>query len=169
MNIRIAQQQDVIQIVELLNTAYRTNLGWTNEAEYIKGERIQVHQLEQLLKRKQYQLFVYETENKIQACIALDFNPMHVEIGSFAVHPKYQNQGFGKQLLVYVENLIQNEHPHLKLIMSVLNVRTELIEYYLRRGYKHMGITQEYPTEANVGVPIVPLHLVILEKSVISN
>lgn len=164
MNIRNAQRQDSAQIIKLLNTAYRTNLGWTHESDYVQGQRIQSHQLEQMLNAEQYQLFVCEAENKIVACIGLELNADYAEIGSFAVDPKLQNQGLGKKLLSHVENIVQTKHADLKLIMTVLNVRTELIEYYLRRGYRHTGITKDYPILADVGIPIVPLHLVVLEK-----
>lgn len=52
--------------------------------------------------------------------------------------------------------------------ISVLSCRTELIEFYLRRGYVLTGETEDYPIDANVGQPLFEnirvLHLMKLVR-----
>ena len=53
------------------------------------------------------------------------------------------------------------------LIMYVLDVRSELIAYYQRRGYQITGHTEPYPVNANVGQPLVPIQLIEMKKTII--
>ena len=53
------------------------------------------------------------------------------------------------------------------LIMYVLDVRSELIAYYQRRGYQITGHTAPYPVNANVGQPLVPIQLIEMKKAII--
>ncbi len=48
--------------------------------------------------------------------------------------------------------------------MYVLDVRSELIAYYERRGYVKTGNEQPYPVEANVGGRMVPIKLIEMKK-----
>jgi len=50
-NIRLAQATDIQSIVKLINTAYRSNLGWTHEHDIFLGDRINEAQLSELLAR----------------------------------------------------------------------------------------------------------------------
>jgi hypothetical protein len=50
--------------------------------------------------------------------------------------------------------------------MWVLSVRHELIAYYQRRGYVQTGVVADYPLNANVGIPVVDLHLIEMRKRV---
>ncbi|CAI3140864.1 hypothetical protein MWMV18_MWMV18_01246 [Acinetobacter calcoaceticus] len=57
------------------------------------------------------------------------------------------------------------EDPHLtNAVMYVLDVRSELIAYYERRGYVKTGNEQPYPVEANVGGRMVPIKLIEMKK-----
>ena len=49
-------------------------------------------------------------------------------------------------------------------VMWVLSVRHELIAYYERRGYLKTGVIEDYPLDANVGIPQVDLHLIEMRK-----
>lgn len=50
---------------------------------------------------------------------------------------KYANESFGSE----------------KFIMVVVSSRSELIAFYLRRGYRKTGTIQDYPLSAGVGTP----------------
>lgn len=88
------------------------------------------------------------------------------EIGSFAIALTQQNAGYGRILLDFAEDYIKQNSVVKILSMSVLNVRSELTAYYERHGYKATGAIEEYPIDADVGTPLVPLKLVLLEKTV---
>ena len=52
-------------------------------------------------------------------------------------------------------------------LIMVLDVRSELIAYYQRRGYQITGHTEPYPVNANVGQPLVPIQLIEMKKTII--
>lgn len=163
--IALAIQDDLQEIVELLNTAYRSNLGWTHEHDIITGDRIRQVQLQHQLEQSNFKLFVLKVDHQLVGCIGLTHQDEAVEIGSFAIQPEKQNLGYGAVLLKFVEQYVADMQLGLDLIMSVLNIRHELIAYYQRKGYQQTGETFPYPLDAHVGVPKVPVHLLILKKT----
>ena len=163
-NIRLASKADVQQLTILINTAYRTLDGWTTAAGMIQGDRIQEKQLYDLLNLENFQLFVLEIDNKLLGCIGVSLGQQVAEIESFAVAPAEQNSGYGKQLLDFAESHIFEIFKKKVIQMSVLNVRIELLAYYQRRGYQLTEKIEAYPLGQNVGEPLIPLHLLILEK-----
>ena len=48
----------------------------------------------------------------------------------------------------------------------ILNVRKELLAYYVRYGYHDTHQTASYLFSANVGQPLIHLHLVLLSKQI---
>jgi len=98
------------------------------------------------------------------ACIGLSLDHNSVEIGTFAIDSSVQNLGYGKQMLNYVAQSCSEVRD---LIMYVLDVRSELIAYYQRRGYQITGHTEPYPVNANVGQPLVPIQLIEMKKTII--
>ena len=102
------------------------------------------------------------------ACIGLSLDHNSVEIGTFAIDSSVQNLGFGKEILAYAEQYIVQNHPSVSyFLMYVLDVRSELIAYYQRRGYQITGHTEPYPVNANVGQPLVPIQLIEMKKTII--
>jgi ribosomal protein S18 acetylase RimI-like enzyme len=165
-NIRLAQTQDVDALIQLMNTAYRSNVGWTHEQHIVAGERINQLQIQHMLESQNIQLYVLVHHQQLIACIGLTFMHNEVEIGSFAVAPNLQNSGYGKVLLEYAEQMIRQHSKIKTLSMSVLSVRHELIAYYERRGYVKTGRHFDYPINANVGIPLCELNLIELQKAV---
>jgi ribosomal protein S18 acetylase RimI-like enzyme len=173
LEFRTAQISDIQKLVDLINSAYRQHQGnsWTSEVEIVTGDRINVEQLLQTLADDHFKLFVVEYAKETVACIGLTFHSSEVEIGTFCITPRIQNQGIGKQVLDFAESYIGDnlllEYPDLKhFVMWVLSVRHELIAYYQRRGYQQTGRIEDYPLHANVGIPTVNLHLVEMKKDI---
>ena len=170
LNIRNAKIDDVAQLVELINVAYRAQSeSWTTEKAFIDGTRITNKQLSEDLSRSNFKLFVGENEQGLLvACIGLSFDHNSVEIGTFAIDPTIQNLGYGREMLNYVEAYVAQSCSEVRdLIMYVLDVRSELIAYYQRRGYQITGHTEPYPVNANVGQPLVPIQLIEMKKTII--
>ncbi|WP_198079277.1 GNAT family N-acetyltransferase [Acinetobacter calcoaceticus] len=168
LNFRLAQFDDIPQLVDLINKSYREQQGrsWTTELEFVKGQRITEHQLEEQLQLSNSTLLVGETNSsKIVACIGLTFENNQVEVGTFCTDPHVQNMRVGRSVLEYAEQYALKQAPYLvNAVMHVLDVRSELIAYYERRGYAKTGNEQPYPVEANVGVPTVPIKLIEMKK-----
>ncbi|ENW81393.1 hypothetical protein F909_02684 [Acinetobacter sp. ANC 3929] len=155
-------------MVKLINIAYRaqSERSWTTEKAYVQGDRIRKFQLEEGLQQPNFELLLGELDNqKIVACIGLSLNEDYMEIGTFAVDPSIQNQGYGSEMLNYAELYIGQHYLGIRdLVMYVLDVRTELLAYYQRRGYQITGRKSEYPIDAGVGKPIVPIQLIEMKK-----
>lgn len=168
LNFRSAQFPDIPQLVVLINKSYREqqDRSWTTELDWVEGQRITEFQLEAQLQLRNSTLLIAETSaSKLIACIGLTFENNQVEIGTFCTDPQVQNMRVGRSVLEYAEQYALKEDPHLtSAVMYVLDVRSELIAYYERRGYMKTGNKQPYPVEAKVGVPRVPIKLVEMKK-----
>ncbi|CAM9284002.1 N-acetyltransferase domain-containing protein [Acinetobacter pseudolwoffii] len=141
-------------------------MAGTHEHKMVAGQRINRDQVVSLLVQSNVKLFVLENHDQIIGCIGLTEFDDSMEIGSFAIDPDQQNSGYGKQLLDFAESYILETYQKKVIRMSVLNVRTELIAYYQRRGYQLTEKIEAYPLDQNVGEPLIPLHLLILEKMI---
>ena len=143
--------------------------SWTTEKAFVDGIRITNEQLSGDLSRSNFKLFIGENEQGLLvACIELSLDHNSVEIGTFAIDSSIQNLGYGKQMLNYVEAYVAQSCSEVRdLIMYVLDVRSELIAYYQRRGYQITGHTAPYPVNANVGRPLVPIQLIEMKKAII--
>lgn len=171
LKIRKALTDDIEQLTKLINSAYRDQLSrsWTTEKSFVQGNRITIQQLERDLEQENFQLLIGESEQGLMVgCIGLTFNEDTVEIATFAIDPKVQNSGYGREMLGFAENYVPNHHPDAsQFIMYVLDVRVELISYYERRGYYRTGCIEAYPIEAEVGQPLVPIQLIEMKKAIL--
>ena len=175
LNLRFANINDFAELMLIINSAYRDQHlnSWTNESRIVSGDRIQSKQLRTLINQQtdisNTHFFVAELDlgddTKIIGCIQIDFIETDAEIGTFCIAPNWQNNGFGQQLLKLAEEYAYSVQPKLKnYSMWVLNIRRELIDFYIRKGYQITGIESEYPLEANVGKPLIDLKLIQLVK-----
>ncbi|ENW07871.1 GNAT family N-acetyltransferase [Acinetobacter beijerinckii] len=168
LNIRTAKVDDIEQLVKLINLAYRaqSDRSWTTEKSFVEGKRISAEQLSRDLNQSNFELLVGENQQgSLVGCIGLTFDHRTIEIGTFAIDPTIQNLGYGRELLDYVEAYIAQNYSKIRhLIMYVLDVRSELIAYYQRRGYEITGHTEPYPIDADVGQPLVPIQLIEMKK-----
>ena len=171
LKFRLACQNDLPFLVSLINGAYRSGgaKSWTSEVNIVAGQRIDLNQLQQALAQPDFELWLLEREqadvSEVQGCIGLTLNSESAEIGTFCVDPKAQNAGLGRKLLAFAEAYIQQNHQAIRVLeMHVLHVRTELIAFYQRCGYVQTQKVAAYPVNANVGQPLLALHLVHLQK-----
>lgn len=176
LKFRLADKRDIPSLIELINSAYRQDhdKSWTNESKIVDGDRINQLQLETLIgqqhaKLPRSHLLVAESYEQISTeiigCIGIEYQQDDVEIGTFCIAPHWQNLGYGQQVLKTAEIYALKFKPDLKsYIMWVLDIRQELIDFYLRRGYERTDLIDEYPLDAGVGEPKLELKLVALKK-----
>ncbi|CAF3838584.1 unnamed protein product [Rotaria sordida] len=105
----------------------------------------------------------------IGCCIPLqhDTEVKKTHLGMLTVRPDLQTRGYGKFIISVAENFAR-PHWHAELIeMSVLIQRTELVAYYIRRGYIDTGRRQPFsPDDSRFGIAKKnDLELCILAKS----
>lgn len=153
---RQAKAEDAVAIAALVNRAYRPSpdaAGWTHEAELVTGERTHAAQVAALLVMPDAVVLLGLQGDKIVACVLVERDGDAGYIGMLAVDPSLQGTGGGKLMLARAEDHARTAFGAERLVMVVLSSRSELIDFYLRRGYRRTGVTADYPLGANVGVP----------------
>jgi GNAT superfamily N-acetyltransferase len=79
------------------------------------------------------------------------------------VNPELQGWGIGKRLLSAAEAHAR-QVGCIAITMTVISVRSELIAWYERHGYRATGETEPFPTDPAFGLPKQPLHFIVMEK-----
>lgn len=168
-NFQLASIADAECLSALINAAYRPKNHtetWTHESALVKGARISTKQLIEILSESDSVILTADYQQQRAACVQVKKQAEHCSyIGMLAVSPALQTAGFGKQMLDYAEHYARTEFGAQKLVMSVLSARTELIAFYLRRGYRQTGEFSAYPITLGVGIPKKSgLKIEVLEK-----
>ncbi|MGD9655151.1 MAG: GNAT family N-acetyltransferase [Sulfuricurvum sp.] len=143
-----AKPNDIPTLTSLLNRSYRgesSRAGWTTEADLLSGKRIDEAGVSALLNNPDSYFFIAFQEETIVASIHAYRENNAVHFGLFAVEPTMQGSGIGKQLLAYAETESMKRWKVDTAVMEVITLRSELIEYYERRGYVRTGATIPFP------------------------
>ncbi|MHB9103197.1 MAG: GNAT family N-acetyltransferase [Sulfuricella sp.] len=165
---RTANESDATAIAELVNEAYRPELGaagWTHESELVSGNRTTPSQVAETISRPNSVILVGLKDSGIVACVHVEKEGGNSHIGMLAVKPALQGAGAGKQMLAQAERYAHEIFGSEKFIMVVVSSRSELISFYLRRGYHQTGSVISYPPLAGAGTPKhAGLKIEVLEK-----
>jgi len=165
---RTATTSDAQSIAKLVNWAYRPEpgaIGWTHESALVSGNRINATQVMAVMARPCSVILLGLKDSEIVACVHAEKDGGNSQIGMLAVHPSLQGVGIGKQMLAHAESHAMEIFGAEKFTMLVVCGRSELVAYYLRRGYQKTDTILNYPVAANVGVPKDPnLKIEVLEK-----
>jgi ribosomal protein S18 acetylase RimI-like enzyme len=167
-NILIATLQDAKELETLLNTAYRgetAKLGWTHEADLIAGNvRVNEEMIIESCNAENAVFLKYVNEqNEIIGCVHLKQNEHKFYLGMFAVHPTQQGSGIGKQILLAAEEYAKYLGVNV-IYMTVISLRTELINWYKAKGYKETGERLPFVEDEITGVHLQQLEFMVLEK-----
>jgi predicted N-acetyltransferase YhbS len=162
-----ATENDIPQLVTLVNNAYRgetSKKGWTTEAELLEGIRIDENSLRSLMHYKDATLLTCRDSDVIVGCVFLEMQQKALYLGMLTVQPDLQAKGIGKKLLHASEQYAKDRGCD-AIVMTVISVRNELIQWYQRHGYKHTGETKPFPNDPKFGIPKQSLEFVVLKKS----
>jgi GNAT superfamily N-acetyltransferase len=86
------------------------------------------------------------------------------EIGMFSVDPDQQSQGIGRKLLEHAESYAREKLGAKKTVMHVIDIRDDLLTWYVHMGYVKTGVKVPFPVGANCGDPKMPLQFERIEK-----
>lgn len=167
-DIDFATVADIAPIKDLLNNAYRgeeSKQGWTTEAELIAGDtRTDEAMIAQVMQQSGSVFLIYKNgQQKIIGCVNLQQHDDKLYLGMFSVSPQLQGGGIGKKLLQAAEEY--GRHLQVNAIyMSVVSLRTELINWYMRHGYADTGERKPFVEDAITGKHLQPLEFMIMEK-----
>ena len=169
--ISIATLTDIPTLEALLNSAYRgesSKQGWTSEAHLIAGERRTDAANLQEVMQQPGSVFLKFThyEGFLAGCVNLQQHGSKLYLGMFSVAPGMQGGGMGKELLAAAEEYA-SQLKITAIYMSVISVRTELIDWYKRHGYADMGERIAFPEDGLTGTHLQPLEFLKLEKPMV--
>ncbi len=168
VTISIAQPEDAKKLNLLVNSAYRgdsSRQGWTTEADLLDGTRIDEDALRELLQKENTSILKYEDEGTLQGCVELRKEGSKLYLGMLSVKPHTQGKGIGKALLHAAEVHAKKINCD-SIFMTVISVRKELIDWYVRHGYRLTGEKKPFIVpDTRWGVPKKELEFVVLEKS----
>jgi len=165
--ITTATLTDVSALNILVNSAYRgesSKKGWTSEADLLGGIRTTEEGLTETIKKSNTFILKYTEAEQILACMMLVEEENSLYLGMLTVSPDLQGSGIGKKLLKSAE-IFAKEREILKIEMTVISVRSELIAWYERHGYVKTGETKPFPmNDPNFGEPKQALNFIVMEK-----
>lgn len=172
MEVNILQlvNADIVRVVALVNSAYRgesSKKGWTTEADLLDGLRTNEQTLSVQLQQPGATMLVAKNESgSIVGCVYLQKQEQQLYLGMLTVAPDIQARGIGKQLLLAAEIHARTTNCH-SIIMTVIDIRYELIDWYLRKGYQSTGIIKPFPVNTEFGTPKQPLRFTVLKKTML--
>ncbi|RYP73361.1 hypothetical protein DL769_004234 [Monosporascus sp. CRB-8-3] len=153
LKFRVATPQDAARLQPLVRSAYRgeeSRKGWTTEADLMTGERIDVAGLTAKITAPDGVVLIATAEQDeygapVSCCELCRRGDDLAYFGLFAVDPRCQAGGIGRHVLAYAEDYCRREWGARRLEMQVIGIRRELIEWYVRRGYRVTGETRPFP------------------------
>ncbi|MDP3492375.1 MAG: GNAT family N-acetyltransferase, partial [Hyphomonadaceae bacterium] len=154
---RYAIAADTPALVALIELAYRGSDAsgkWTSEAHLLTGPRTDHDEVSGLIARDDTRFLIAEIDGNIVGCCLLQgLSPETTDtpainaayFGMFAIHPGAHGTGLGKLVIAEAERRVQQLWRANQMVMTVINVRTALIAWYERRGYRLTGATLPFP------------------------
>jgi ribosomal protein S18 acetylase RimI-like enzyme len=158
---------DAKELNVLVNSAYRgdsSKQGWTTEADLLDGTRIDEAALLDLLAKPDTTILKFVENGNIIGCVELREEKGKLYLGMLSVSPTVQSKGIGKRLLAAGEDHARAKNIS-SIFMTVISVRKELIDWYVRHGYQLTGERKPFTVpDVRWGVPKQQLEFVVLEK-----
>ena len=160
-------------IVALVNSAYRgqgAQAGWTTEAGYIDGQRIDLESLKSDLAEAPDAVLLTlrdEADGPLLGCVWVEPDGDHPDawyLGMLTIRPDLQDRQLGRALLAHGEAYAAGLGAK-RVRMTVVHLRDTLIAWYQRRGYALTGETKPFPVGERFGKPQRELSFVVLEKT----
>lgn len=166
---RLANSADVGSLVELVNGAYRGESGlrgWTTEAHLLGGLRIDTERVSALIESEGSLVLIREATT-LEACVHLERkDSTSVYLGMLTTNVATQSRGVGSSILKFAEDFAKSEWRAERIEMTVITLRKELIDWYVKRGYHVTNEKRPFPTDPRFGIPLVKgLEFVVLEKA----
>lgn len=159
--------EDAPALETLVNSAYRgdsSRQGWTTEADLLDGTRTDAAAIADLIQTPGTTLLKFVEEKEILGCVELRNQDDRLYLGMLTVRPNLQGKGIGKELLKAAEAEAKNQKCS-SIFMTVISVRKELIDWYVRHGYHLTNERKPFAfNDPRFGQPKQKLEFVVLEK-----
>jgi GNAT superfamily N-acetyltransferase len=165
-----ADESHVEDLVELVNSAYRgdsSKQGWTTEADLLDGQRVDEEGILADIERDGSVILIAEDDDtgQLLGCVHLENQNGKCYLGMLTVDPTLQGKGIGK-MLINESEAFAHFWGCTHLYMTVISVRSELIKFYEKEGFRQTGEKKPFPYgDERFGIPKVKnLEFVVLER-----
>ncbi len=149
--ITAAGKDEAESLVALVNSAYRgqsSQRGWTTEDHLLGGQRTDAAAIQRIIDTPGHVILVLRNGADICGCVLLEEKPDRISyLGMLTVRPDLQASGIGRRLLAAGEAWAAKHFGSQYVEMTVIDLRTELIAWYERRGYRATGEIRPFPYE----------------------
>lgn len=158
--VRRADVRDIDRLVMLINRAFAV------EAFFAVGDRTTADQVSEKLRNGVFLLAEQRAasggaEARLVGCVHAECHDSgRGYIGMLAVDPAQQGQGLGRQLMRVAEQHCLQSRCH-EVVLTVINLRTELPPFYRSLGYRETG-TAPYSDAHRATQPV---HFLVMKKS----
>lgn len=158
-----AGPEDVPALVDLVETCYRredSRKGWTTEVDLIGGTRATPATVKEDMEKPNSVFWKYVENGEIIGCVYTQKQADKMFTAMLCVRPDLQAAGLGKK-----EDLAREmDLDYVSII--VVSRRTELVQWYERKGFKHTGKLIPFPVRDGFGDPKVPVQLTEMLKNI---
>lgn len=171
---RFAVPSDADSVVALIEAAYRspaTAGNWDSESHLLTGPRTSYDEVARLIADRDSRFLLAQIDGRIAGCCLIQRRtapvgqtPAGAYFGMFAIDPNIRASGLGKALLAEAEREVVNLWASPEMVMTVISVRDQLIEWYRRRGYTPTGHRLPFPFTPTSGETTRDFDLVELRK-----
>jgi ribosomal protein S18 acetylase RimI-like enzyme len=165
--IKKATVADAPALDKLVNSAYRgdsSRQGWTTEADLLDGTRTDANAIADIIQKPDTIVLIYTEANEIIGCVELRKEDNRLYLGMLSVKPNTQGKGIGKALMKAAEAEAEKLNCT-SIFMTVISIRQELIDWYVRHGYRDTGKRKPFAfNDPRFGQPKQKLEFAELEK-----
>ena len=162
---RKAQPADAPAVRALIESGYRgdsARRGWSNEADLLGGDRTTPEEVAAMIAAPEKRVLLAEEDGALVGTVTVtDLGQGRAYMGLLCVDPERQAGGLGRMLVREVEQLAAEVFVSKVMELIVVDVRTELIAWYERRGYRRTGTLRPFPLPMDV-----PYKMVELERAI---
>jgi ribosomal protein S18 acetylase RimI-like enzyme len=132
----------------------------------LDGQRTDAEEVSRLLEARDSLILLGEIDGALAASVHLESQGDGIAyLGMLAVRPEWQGLGLGRRMIAAAEARAVDDWGAAKMVMTVIDLRQELIAFYGRCGYARTGRSQPFPTSEKFGIQKVPgLRLEYLAK-----
>jgi GNAT superfamily N-acetyltransferase len=156
LQIRIAEEADIPELVRVINRAYVV------EQFFVAGDRTNPGQVRERMTRTGSWFLAIDdpqVRGRLTACVWVEVRADRGYFGMLAVDPDHQGRGLARTLITAVEDHCRAAGCRF-LDISVVNLRSELPAFYRQFGFAPFGTA---PLHDHVTLTS-PAHLVLMTK-----
>ncbi len=152
MNIRMATEADLDEVLRLTNTAFEVERFFKNE------DRLTASTLRSYFDKGNF--LVLEEDDRIRGSVYVELRGKRAYLGLLSVDPSQQRRGLGRRMTAAAEEFAREMGARF-MDITVVNLRTELPPIYEKLGYRITG-TAPFPAEQ---MPVTrPCHFICMTK-----